>query len=111
MLLLFLMIRRPPRSTLFPYTTLFRSRSDQSGLLAIPVQLQGQGDIYGLVDFLDRLERGERLLALDELSLNAPFSMGYNPRFNPRFGKAPAYLSWTLRLHGLYRAASGASSS
>src|SRR2546426_1623455 len=25
----FLMIRRPPRSTLFPYTTLFRSRSRQ----------------------------------------------------------------------------------
>src|SRR6266478_7510631 len=25
----FLMIRRPPRSTLFPYTTLFRSRSHQ----------------------------------------------------------------------------------
>src|SRR5256884_7217134 len=24
----FLMIRRPPRSTLFPYTTLFRSKSD-----------------------------------------------------------------------------------
>src|SRR5947199_7164425 len=27
MLFFFLMIRRPPRSTLFPYTTLFRSRS------------------------------------------------------------------------------------
>src|SRR5256885_5360422 len=26
----FLMIRRPPRSTLFPYTTLFRSRQNQS---------------------------------------------------------------------------------
>src|SRR3712207_8994095 len=26
MLFFFLMIRRPPRSTLFPYTTLFRSR-------------------------------------------------------------------------------------
>src|SRR5687768_18364293 len=26
-LLFFLMIRRPPRSTLFPYTTLFRSRN------------------------------------------------------------------------------------
>src|SRR5256885_12411137 len=25
------MIRRPPRSTLFPYTTLFRSRSDGAG--------------------------------------------------------------------------------
>src|SRR2546422_10173008 len=27
----FLMIRRPPRSTLFPYTTLFRSRRDREG--------------------------------------------------------------------------------
>src|SRR5437899_5320374 len=27
----FLMIRRPPRSTLFPYTTLFRSRSTRVG--------------------------------------------------------------------------------
>src|SRR2546426_3072528 len=25
------MIRRPPRSTLFPYTTLFRSRQDDAG--------------------------------------------------------------------------------
>src|SRR5438093_6289304 len=29
--LIFLMIRRPPRSTLFPYTTLFRSRAVQDG--------------------------------------------------------------------------------
>src|SRR5690606_41976176 len=28
--LFFLMIRRPPRSTLFPYTTLFRSRSPRA---------------------------------------------------------------------------------
>src|SRR2546429_5311334 len=27
------MIRRPPRSTLFPYTTLFRSHTARSGLL------------------------------------------------------------------------------
>src|SRR2546429_1464315 len=27
----FLMIRRPPRSTLFPYTTLFRSRAQVAG--------------------------------------------------------------------------------
>src|SRR2546427_8810870 len=32
MLFFFLMIRRPPRSTLFPYTTLFRSENqDQEG--------------------------------------------------------------------------------
>src|SRR2546427_4687008 len=28
------MIRRPPRSTLFPYTTLFRSRADETALHA-----------------------------------------------------------------------------
>src|SRR3712207_7081635 len=27
----FLMIRRPPRSTLFPYTTLFRSQDEEAG--------------------------------------------------------------------------------
>src|SRR2546430_5412152 len=32
--LFFLMIRRPPRSTLFPYTTLFRSEHDDAGLRA-----------------------------------------------------------------------------
>src|SRR3712207_8888534 len=32
----FLMIRRPPRSTLFPYTTLFRSR-----VRALPAVVQG----------------------------------------------------------------------
>src|SRR2546425_13050626 len=31
-LFFFLMIRRPPRSTLFPYTTLFRARPDGHGL-------------------------------------------------------------------------------
>src|SRR2546427_1647537 len=30
-LFFFLMIRRPPRSTLFPYTTLFRSRNASNG--------------------------------------------------------------------------------
>src|SRR3712207_7272443 len=33
------MIRRPPRSTLFPYTTLFRSRAGRHGRLQPRVQL------------------------------------------------------------------------
>src|SRR3712207_9132312 len=33
-LFFFLMIRRPPRSTLFPYTTLFRSDVVHAGVLA-----------------------------------------------------------------------------
>src|SRR3989449_5082454 len=36
----FLMIRRPPRSTLFPYTTLFRSLSDADRLIG---RLAGEG--------------------------------------------------------------------
>src|SRR5471030_3439526 len=37
----FLMIRRPPRSTLFPYTTLFRSQPCQSGLPAVECEKSG----------------------------------------------------------------------
>src|SRR5207248_10863184 len=33
-LFLFLLVRRPPISTLFPYTTLFRSQSDSDRLFA-----------------------------------------------------------------------------
>src|SRR4051812_49826062 len=33
MFFFFLMIRRPPRSTLFPYTTLFRSRKSASAII------------------------------------------------------------------------------
>src|SRR3712207_7800397 len=38
------MIRRPPRSTLFPYTTLFRSERGASGLVADRVDV---GDVVG----------------------------------------------------------------
>src|SRR3712207_7938023 len=38
----FLMIRRPPRSTLFPYTTLFRS-AVLAALLALPLAAQTKG--------------------------------------------------------------------
>src|SRR5256885_7740863 len=37
MLFFFLMIRRPPRSTLFPYTTLFRSTSGARDEAASPL--------------------------------------------------------------------------
>src|SRR5690349_23151705 len=47
-------IRRPPRSTLFPYTTLFRSR--RVGAAALPVRRVG-----GMTDFmgLAHAERSE----------------------------------------------------
>src|SRR5438046_6711852 len=45
----FFMIRRPPRSTLFPYTTLFRSLAGICGLVtmlaALTVRLPGAGEV------------------------------------------------------------------
>src|SRR2546422_6875498 len=41
------MIRRPPRSTLFPYTTLFRSRGVEKARRAIPAQIRNQHQIAG----------------------------------------------------------------
>src|SRR5258708_12402330 len=45
------MIRRPPRSTLFPYTTLFRSQGNASGEALLEVHLAahgGRGDCRNL---------------------------------------------------------------
>src|SRR2546430_4315438 len=41
------MIRRPPRSTLFPYTTLFRSKSDRGRPgHPHPKERKGRGSVY-----------------------------------------------------------------
>src|SRR5260370_7247952 len=63
------MIRRPPRSTLFPYTTLFRSQRDYTGFL----------DPNGL--------KSARLGVC-----RARF-MGYNAATDALMGSAPARLS------------------
>src|SRR5258708_18341419 len=44
----FLMIRRPPRSTLFPYTTLFRSDRRWIARQALPVESWGHCRLPGL---------------------------------------------------------------
>src|SRR5256885_5334704 len=50
----FLMIRRPPRSTLFPYTTLFRSP------LTIPSLEAGNKHFAGFLPFPPLRRRGDR---------------------------------------------------
>src|SRR3989442_7970010 len=52
------MIRRPPRSTLFPYTTLFRSKIAPARLRALP-------EVQTCVRCQDRLERRGRQLELE----------------------------------------------
>src|SRR3712207_7988129 len=43
----FLMIRRPPRSTLFPYTTLFRSGEDHRHREAVAREQEGEQGVSG----------------------------------------------------------------
>src|SRR2546427_6153611 len=65
MLFFFLMIRRPPRSTLFPYTTLFRSARTQHGESTV-----GGGSLPGetLPTTLLALDAARVPLSLDELA-------------------------------------------
>src|SRR5688572_33134253 len=62
LLFFFLMIRRPPRSTLFPYTTLFRSHRLQHFLIQLELHRGGErgvavddlGDLRGVMRRKDR---------------------------------------------------------
>src|SRR2546428_12876729 len=71
----FLMIRRPPRSTLFPYTTLFRSRLFQGGVglggrvsgeRAVHARLVGLEAGGALARGEQRAQRGARGRVLDD---------------------------------------------
>src|SRR3989441_12558245 len=74
------MIRRPPRSTLFPYTTLFRSALRlHPGEHARPVLLREVQPAQADVDHVDPV------VAEGELSILA----GDAPRERPRPGAAP----------------------
>src|SRR3712207_7234047 len=57
----FLMIRRPPRSTLFPYTTLFRSKS-ANGLFDPPAHMSETAFRLKLGDWSVREEKGRHVL-------------------------------------------------
>src|SRR3712207_7189530 len=63
------MIRRPPRSTLFPYTTLFRSHADVLALRLQPRPLLDVGLHVGVRrPALDHAERPARQVLLDRKS-------------------------------------------
>src|SRR3712207_7687691 len=55
------MIRRPPRSTLFPYTTLFRSEDDLIPEVDVVVAITNRGYIKRMADGVYRVQhRGGR---------------------------------------------------
>src|SRR5688572_31378282 len=54
------MIRRPPRSTLFPYTTLFRSNACERGMRGEELQAAGDVGFEDLGDVLVPVAHPER---------------------------------------------------
>src|SRR3712207_8120070 len=99
------MIRRPPRSTLFPYTTLFRSREV---LPPEDLQVPGPGD-EDLPD-LGRRQRVHRLVALgvgleqldglgladDHAGAHPPGVLGQPDRKSTRLNSSHANISYAV---------------
>src|SRR3712207_7502111 len=72
------MIRRPPRSTLFPYTTLFRSLAvdvDEAAVAADDGQRRREAEARPLAQLLRRVERLED--AADGLGRDAQPRVGH----------------------------------
>src|SRR2546430_14793467 len=69
------MIRRPPRSTLFPYTTLFRSRA-----LVEPANLGYIKNVLGLSELVIPGEdsRNKQLREIQQLLASAPIVLPMN---------------------------------
>src|SRR5258708_6954853 len=107
LLFFFLMIRRPPRSTLFPYTTLFRSRLDTDH--------RGRATRIGLFagGVAHRQDRkSTRLNSSHQIISYAVFCLKKKTFHNPRAGTlatsvlnhlraASHHTSWALMLPGL----------
>src|SRR5260221_158188 len=73
----FLMIRRPPRSTLFPYTTLFRSKPPRFGGMKTYNWEGVNPDGY----FLDKLEPIPSALPNQVVSAGADIAFDADPKF------------------------------
>src|SRR3712207_7701248 len=69
MVFFFLMIRRPPRSTLFPYTTLFRSkRVERINAFEPELELETDDELRARMDSLRERARGGESLDEDRKS-------------------------------------------
>src|SRR5256885_7044530 len=93
------MIRRPPRSTLFPYTTLFRSRRAHvlagAGICHVP---EGRGIFPGLTvkeNLLLQSSPGEEDAALERATTVFP-ALGNRDRKSTRLNSSHLVISYAV---------------
>src|SRR3712207_6848820 len=82
------MIRRPPRSTLFPYTTLFRSGLGRSGSTVLDVVLGNHPSIESVGEVGNLFRTGwvsrESLRGIDQKRLRRPRSEEHTSELQSR---------------------------
>src|SRR2546422_7778565 len=83
------MIRRPPRSTLFPYTTLFRSAVARREALVRPHGIRAHPDHLGVL-------RGERLVAVAERARLERTPRRGVDRKSTRLNSSHGYISYAV---------------
>src|SRR2546422_8396245 len=83
------MIRRPPRSTLFPYTTLFRSQG--ADLRAEEAKLEKPSEIS--TDILSQLKAQKVMVAVELAGLNA---RRRPDRKSTRLNSSHGYISYAV---------------
>src|SRR3712207_8603632 len=90
----FLMIRRPPRSTLFPYTTLFRSEVSSDGLTYTFTLKSGinYGDPFTDVE----VTSGDIVRALEREADPDAAVNGYKDRKSTRLNSSHANISYAV---------------
>src|SRR3712207_6971776 len=90
----FLMIRRPPRSTLFPYTTLFRSELGVAAELEEERRHAARGEPSARRDALERRDHGGELPAI--ASSQPPARRAGADRKSTRLNSSHANISYAV---------------
>src|SRR3712207_8341997 len=96
------MIRRPPRSTLFPYTTLFRSHSElrskdefsEFTTTDLPYYSDSRGSFEKLAWAVD--DEALRAAAADVAIVGAPLDEGTSDRKSTRLNSSHANISYAV---------------
>src|SRR5258708_24578152 len=92
------MIRRPPRSTLFPYTTLFRSSVAAASCTSHPTSLAaGSARTYATREGGDR--KSTRLNSSHQIISYAVFCLKKKKKRRNRKGLRPNKRSYVIRSH------------